>query len=338
MPEPLRWGILGTGNIAGQFAESLRGAQRGRVVAVASRRADSAHSFCGQHGIGHAHEGYDALLRDGGVDAVYNALPNAMHHVWTTAALNAGKHVLCEKPFASNLAESERMFEVAERQGRCLVEAFMYRSHPLTAAVIDQVRQGAIGDLKLIRMSFCFATRRIDGNVRFSTELAGGALMDLGCYCTSFARLHAGTEPTQVHAVAQRHETGVDILTAGTLFFGDDVVASFVCGMNAHADNSAYLCGSDGFIVVPIPWKPPVTGAQYTVTSMPPPMMDRKKSSEGPPPRTFRMDAGKPLYALEADDFAATVQDGAAPAVSRAETLGNMRVLDELRRQIGLRF
>ncbi|MDP7348981.1 MAG: Gfo/Idh/MocA family oxidoreductase [Phycisphaeraceae bacterium] len=277
-------------------------------------------------------------MQDRGVEAVYNALPNALHHEWTIAALEAGKHVLCEKPFASNLAESEQMFDVAESQGRCLVEAFMYRSHPLTAAVIDQVRRGAIGDLKLIRLSFCFATRRIDDNVRFITALSGGALMDLGCYCTSFARLHAGTEPTEIHATAQLHESGVDILTAGTLRFGENLIVSFVCGMNAHADNSAYLCGSDGFIVVPIPWKPPVTGAQFTVASMTPPRMDRQRSAENPPPRTFRLDAGKPLYALEADDFAATVQDAAPPSVSRADTLGNMRVLDEVRRQIGLGF
>lgn len=338
MSDPLRWGILGTGNIAGQFAESLRGALRGSVVAVASRRAESARSFASRHAIDCAHEGYDALLRDRNIDAVYNALPNTLHHKWTVAALKSGKHVLCEKPFASNLGESEQMFDVAERQGRCLVEAFMYRSHPLTAAVIQQVRQGAIGELRLLRISFCYSTQRIEGNVRFSNELAGGALMDLGCYCTNFARLHATAEPIQTHVEAQLHASGVDILTAGTLRFPGDLIASFVCGMNSHADNSAFLCGSKGFIVIPIPWKPPVTGAEFTVATMPPPRMDQKKPGKIPPPQTFRLDAGKPLYALEADDFTAAVQDGAPPAVSRADTLGNMRVLDELRQKAGLRF
>ena len=338
MPDLLRWGILGTGNIAGQFAESMRGASRGRLAAVASRRDDAASAFATRYGVEHAHEGYEALLRDRSVDAVYNALPNALHHDWTMAALQTGKHVLCEKPLACNLTESEQMFDMAQRQGCCLVEAFMYRSHPLTTAVLEQVRAGTIGELRMIRTSFCYATRHIDGNVRFSAELAGGALMDIGCYCTSFARLHAGSEPTQLHAVAQLHESGVDILTAGTLTFATGLLASFVCGMNAHADNSAYLCGSEGFIVVPVPWKPPVTGGAYTVARMTAPRMDRKTPAEKPAPRTVHVDAGKPLYALEADDFAATVQDSAEPAISRAETLGNMRVLDELRRQVGLGF
>ncbi len=338
MPDRLRWGILGTGNIAGQFAQALAGSHRGRLAAVGSRRADSARQFAADNGAEAAHGAYDALLADPNVEAVYNALPNALHHAWTLQALAGGKHVLCEKPFATNAAQSEEMFDAARTAGRVLVEAFMYRSHPLTAAVVQALRAGSIGQLHLIRTSFCYATRKVDGNVRFSTELAGGALMDIGAYCVSFARLAAGAEPTNVHATAHMHASGVDVMAAGTLQFPGNVLASFTCGMNAHADNSAFLCGSEGYIQVPVPWKPPVQGAAYTIARMAPPRQDNPRSDAGPTRETFHVDAEHPLYALEADDFAATVQDGAAPAVSRDDTLGNMRVLDELRRQVGLGF
>src|SRR5690606_34004733 len=129
------------------------------------------------------HASYDALLADPEVDAVYVSLPNSLHHAWTIRALEAGKHVLCEKPFAATAAEAEAMFASADRAGRLVVEAFMYRSHPLTKAVVRRVREGAVGRLKLIRASFCFRVRQPGGNIRFSRSLAGGALMDIGCYC-----------------------------------------------------------------------------------------------------------------------------------------------------------
>jgi len=334
MSESLRFGILGTGNIAAQFADALQTASRSEIVAVASRRGSTASQFARRFDILNAHAGYDALIADARVEAVYNALPNNLHHEWTIRALRAGKHVLCEKPLAVTAAEAEEMFDVSRHTGRLLVEGFMYRNHPLTAAWLEELRSGVIGDLTLVRTSFCYATRRIADNIRFDPQLAGGALMDVGCYCINLSRLVAGTEPRRMQVSARRHETGVDCQAAGTLEFPSGLLASFACGMNAQTDNSAFLCGAEGFIQVPVPWKPAMEGAGYIVRCMAAPKMDKSKGNETPDEQAHRVDADRPLFALEADDFTAAVQDGATPVISEQDSLGNMRVLEELRRQV----
>ncbi len=285
-----------------------------------------------------AHGSYDELLADPDVDAVYNSLPNSLHHAWTIKALRAGKHVLCEKPFAMDLRETTEMFDVARQTKRVLVEAFMYRSHPLTKAVVDTVRSGAIGEVRLIRTSFCYRTTKIDGNVRFAADLGGGALMDVGCYCISFSRLIAGAEPTNCCATARKHPTGVDDVVIGTMHFPGDVLASFTAGMSVQADNAAHVCGAEGHVEIPVPWKPPVEGSRFTIVRQTPPLMDGPARPTAPPRETVEVPGGRHLYAYEADDFAAAVLDGKPPAVSAADTIGNMRVLDELRRQVGLAF
>jgi D-xylose 1-dehydrogenase (NADP+, D-xylono-1,5-lactone-forming) len=218
----------------------------------------------------------------------------------------------------------------------------MYRCHPLTLAVQDQIKKGAIGKIKLIRTSFCYRTLRINDNIRFSAALAGGALMDVGCYCVSFSRLFAGAEPTEIRVTGKLHPSGVDEQVSGYLRFPNDVMATFTCGMGVQADNTASICGDEGYIEIPIPWKPPAVGAQYMVAHSTPPKMDQKSLNPSepvrPPRETFSVDTGGDLYGVEADDFASAVLDGKPPRVSAAETLGNMRVLEELRRQVGLSF
>lgn len=339
MARTIRWGILGTGNIARQFAAGMKSSRRGIVSAVGSRTQASAATFAGKHEIAGVADSYADLIARDDVDAIYNALPNSMHHEWTIAALRAGKHVLCEKPIATNAAEAEEMFDVAERAGRVLVEAFMYRSQPFTLAVADVVGAGAIGRLKIIRTSFCYRTLNTTSNIRFSADLAGGALMDIGCYCINFSRFFAGAEPTECSAVGHLDASGIDDYCSATMRFENGVIASFTCGMTVQADNTAYLCGDEGYIEIPIPWKPPSMGATYTVARSTPPRMDQAQSAKpAPPPREMRtIDAGSDLYAIEADDFAAAVLDGATPRISRADSLGNMRVLDTLRRQLGVK-
>jgi D-xylose 1-dehydrogenase (NADP+, D-xylono-1,5-lactone-forming) len=340
MPEPLRWGILGTGNIAEQFCSHMPTARRGRVVAVASRSMDSARAFAERFSITSAYGSYADLLTDRGIDAVYISLPNSMHHEWTIRSLRAGKHVLCEKPFATNAEQSQEMFDEAGRAGRLLVEAFMYLSHPQTIAVIESVHSGEIGSLQLIRTSFCYRTRRIDGNIRFRPDLAGGALMDIGCYCTSLACVLAQEDPVEIHASARLHSSGVDEITTGVLRFPGGLLSSFTCGMTLQADNTAYLCGTEGYLEVPVPWKPASRGAVHTLARSTPPRQDAPRAGGStPPPRIDRtVDAGQDLYALEVDDFAAAVQDARPPRVSREMTLRNMRILDEIRRQVGVKF
>jgi D-xylose 1-dehydrogenase (NADP+, D-xylono-1,5-lactone-forming) len=331
---------MGTGNIARQFAEGVNNTgRRSEIVAVGSRTADTARGFADKHQIGSAHPTYDALIADANVQAVYISMPNSLHHEWTIKALRAGKHVLCEKPFALTRSQAQEMFDAARAAKKVLVEAFMYRSHPLTYEVIDSVRAGEIGDVRLIRTSFCYKTSRVDGNVRFDRALGGGGLMDVGCYCINFTRLIAREEPTEIHATAHMHERGVDDALTATLKFPSGIVASFTSGMTVHADNTAYICGDEGYIEVPVPWKPPPKQAAYTVARSTPPKMDLAAGVTPRPPRETRfVDADSELYAIEADDFATAVLDGKPPALTEADTLGNMAVLDEIRRQIGLTF
>jgi len=334
----LRWGILGAGNIARQFAGSFPTAVRGKIVAVGSRAAETARAFATAYSAGEAFGSYEELIAAKDVDAVYVSLPNSMHHEWTIKALKAGKHVLCEKPIASNAAEAQEMFDAAHRAGRVLMEAFMYRSHPLTHAIVDAVRSGKIGRVKLIRTSFCFRVWKTANNIRFDPALAGGALMDIGCYCINFSRLIAGAEPTGILAAGQLHASGVDELAAGLMQFPNNITASFTCGMNAQADNSASICGNEGYIEIPVPWKPPVQNAAWSLAYSIPPMMDQKGGTApaARPKETFTVDAGKALYALESDDFAEAVLDGAPVRVSATDSVGNMRVLDEMRRLVGV--
>jgi len=334
----LAWGILGTGNIARQFATGVNACRRGRLVAVGSRSAETARAFGQTHHIPTAYGSYQALLDDPSVQAVYNSLPNNLHHEWTIKALRAGKHVLCEKPFATSVAQAHEMFDVARQGGRVLVEAFMYRTHPLTHAVQQAVRSGAIGEVRLIRTSFCFKVSKWQGNIRFNPALDGGVIMDVGCYCVNFSRLFAEAEPTHVHVVHHRHETGVDDVAAGTLVFPSGAIATFNCGMSVHADNTASICGSEGYIEIPVPWKPPASGATYTIARSTPPKMENPTAKAPPPRETRTITVDGDLYGLEADAFAATVFDGAPPAVTAEDTLGNQRVIDELRKQMGVRL
>ena len=335
MTQRLGWGILGTGNIARQFCAGVAASTRSKLVAVGSRNPESASAFARNHQIPREHGSYEELLADPQVDAVYNSLPNSLHHRWTIAALEAGKHVLCEKPFSINTGQAQEMFDVARGKGRVLVEAFMYRCHPLTLAVQKAVASGAIGEVKMIRSSFCYRTTKIAGNVRFDAALAGGSLMDVGCYCINFSRLFGGGEPVRVTGCGHLHESGVDDRVAATLEFGNGVLASFACGMSAHADNTATLNGTEGFIEIPIPWKPPTPESVFVIARGTPPKMDGPvKPATSPARETVRVPVVGELYGIEADAFAGCVLDGTQPWVTPADTIGNMRVLDQLHQKI----
>ena len=356
MQTPCRFGVLGTGNIAAQFARDVSEAQRSEIAAVGSRNAESAAGFGRRFGLDPArcHGSYEAMLADPGLDAVYVSLPNHLHETWTARALESGKHVLCEKPLAMSPGEAQRMFGAAEKHDRLLMEAFMYRCHPLTHAVRDAVRRGAIGTLKMIRASFCFRVARTAGNIRFDPSTGGGALMDIGCYGLDFCRLIIGRPPSpeSPRLLAHRHDTGVDDVGAVILQFPADphappalsgpVTATLTFGMTLQLDNTAHLGGADGHLQVPVPWKPPQRGAAYVLGGQIPPKQDAVvnsgKASEQPPrgpePRAVAVDAAAPLYALEADAFADAVAGRADLPITPAESLDNARLLAALRRQL----
>lgn len=333
----LRWGILGTGNIARQFCAGVATATRSKLLAVGSREPKKAAEFAATHQIPMPLKSYAAVCEHPDVDAVYISLPNSMHHEWTLRALSAGKHVLCEKPIAANAAQAQEMFDAANRAGRVLMEAFMYRSHPMMLAAMDAVKAGAIGQVKIIRSSFCFKVTKTENNIRFRPDLAGGVLMDVGCYSINFSRAIAGADPIEFRAMGRLHSSGVDEYAVGMMKFPGGVLASFTCGMSLHADNSAYILGSEGYIEIPIPWKPARHGAAYTIGRSIPPKMEMPAGgvAQPKPKETFTFDAPSELFGLEADDFAAAVLDGAPVRVPPAETLANMRVLDEMRKQVG---
>ena len=319
MLNPLRWGILGSGNIASTFAGQLPQCPRAEMVGVGSRSAESAERFATRFG-GLAHSSYDRLLADDSVEAVYVSLPNSMHCEWTVKALEAGKHVLCEKPIASNTAEAIEMFDAARRCDRVLVEAFMYRCHPAIEKLIKMVHEGAIGQVKLIRSHFTFNQSDATEDVCFQPELAGGSLMDVGCYCINLARAVAGGEPSAMHVVAHRHSLGVDDYAAGSLDFEGQTLAAFTCGMTVDADRTTFIGGNGGYLEVDTPW---FCDGTFTLVT-----------DKGDHRQTVRAAAPMEPYALEADTFAAVLRDGIAPWISESDTLGNMRVLDELRRQL----
>ena len=338
MTNILRWGILGTGNIARQFCAGVNHCRRGQLATVGSRQTATAQSFATEFHIPSSGS-YEAVVSDSNVDAIYVALPNALHPEWTIKALRAGKHVLCEKPLALTVAHAQEMFEVATKAGRVLMEAFMYRTHPLFRAVTQSVQRGDIGQVRMIRTSFCFRTSKIEGNVRFNSHLGGGALADVGCYCINFSRFFAGSEPTRIDVTGRLHPTGVDEMAVSTMHFPNDILASFTCGLSVQADNSAYICGTDGYLEIPIPWKPPITGATFTLAQNFAPRMDSAgKKNPAPPPKreSHSIDAGVDLYGQEADEFAKIILDSTPPTISPADSLGNARVLEIMRHQLGL--
>jgi predicted dehydrogenase len=333
-----RWGVVGTGNIAGQFCRDLKALPGHVLSAVASRDADRAMAFCQLHG-GTAVGSYEELLDDPGLDGIYVSLPNTLHAEWATKCLRAGFATLCEKPLATSRAEAEAMFAAAAKADRPLVEAFMYRCHPQTHAVLDAVRRGDLGTVTGVRASFCYRTTKLDGNVRFDPTLAGGALMDVGCYCLDMAcqiadaTLGRHAEVADASAVSRMHARGVDAMTTGHVAFVDGPHATFQCALDTQADNTLTVVGTGGFLTVAVPWKPRAD-AGYTLSRGARPKQELKpgESAEPPPPQFVATPADLPLYALEAEAFARHVRGGAS-FMRRQDSLRLASLVERVRRR-----
>ena len=249
----MRWGLLSTANINGKLLAGARGTDEATVVAVASRDRGRAEEFAREHGIERAHGSYEALLEDPDVDAVYNPLPNSLHVPWSVRALEAGKHVLCEKPLTRRPAEVEEAFAAAERAGRVLEEAFMWRHHPQTHRLRELLDEGAVGPLRMVKASFSFP---LDGvsDIRMQAGLDGGSLMDVGCYCVSGCRLVAGAEPERVSAEQVVGGDDVDVAFAATLRFPGDVIGAFHCGFAVGRRHHLEAIGEEGSLFLADPW------------------------------------------------------------------------------------
>ena len=264
----LRIGTLGAARITpGALLHPARRHPEVEVVAVAARDLDRARGFADEHGIPRVHPSYDALLADPEIDAVYNPLPNGLHATWTLAALDAGKHVLCEKPFAANAEEAQVVAEAARRAGRVVMEAMHYRYHALTQRTLDLLGQGVIGEQHRVEASYETALSPAD-ELRWGPELAGGALMDLGCYAVHLVRTLAGAEPTVDHAVARVDRAGIDSALTAELSFADGRTGSVTASMVTEGSlQSARVVGSEGVLEVSNPFGPQAGHELVVVTS-----------------------------------------------------------------------
>ncbi len=337
MTAALRWGILGTGKIARIVAAALGESSKDSLVAVASRSADRSASFARDFEIPVHHPSYDALIEDLGVDVVYVATHHPSHCEWAVRAADAGKHVVCEKPMAVNSAEAQRVIDAAQRSDVFLVEAFAYRCHPQTRRLVELLRDGVIGEVRVIDAVFGYDAGPKPENYLMVRELAGGSILDVGCYTTSMAHLVAAVatgvdvaETVHVSGAAHIGPTGVDHTAAATLMFDGGVLARVACSIQANLDSSVRIYGSQGSITVPSPWLPGRIGATAEIN------VERSDSSS----ETITIPIEADPYAVEVDAITGFIEAGQrTPSVMTwNESLANMRTLDRWRAAIGLSY
>ena len=248
----MKWGIVSTADINRKVIPGAHASDKVELLAVASRDLERAEAYGSEWEIPRAYGSYEELLADPEIEAVYISLPNTLHAEWSIKALEAGKHVLCEKPFSRHPEEVEASFDAAEQSDRLLSEAFMYRHNPQTAKLVELVGGGAIGELRLIRSTFSYGLYDHD-NIRLRTDVEGGALMDVGCYNVSGSRLLGG-EPERLWGEAWYGPSGTDWIFTGTMRFPGDVLATFDCGTALVERDELEAMGSEGSLFLDDPW------------------------------------------------------------------------------------
>ncbi|MFI5589329.1 Gfo/Idh/MocA family protein [Amycolatopsis sp. NPDC051758] len=320
----LRIGILGAARIAPTaLVKPASASSDVEVVAVAARSADRAQAFASKHGIPRAYAGYEDLLADPDINAVYNPLPNGLHGRWTRAALSAGKHVLCEKPFTANAAEAREIADLAAEFDRVVMEAFHYRYHPLALRVEEIVASGELGTLERVETALCFPLPKFS-DIRYDYHLAGGALMDAGCYAVHMARTFGGGEtPTVVSASAKLRSPRVDRAMTAELKFPSGHTGRVTCSMwsSSFLKIGAKVTGSKGSISVFNPLAPQAYH-RFSVR------IGGARRTEKFPRRAS--------YAYQLDAFAAAVLHGEPVKTSAADAVETMTVIDEIYRAAGL--
>ncbi len=306
--EPVRLGILGTGRITRALLAGARRTTAVEVVAVGSRTAERAAGFAAEHGIARSHGSYEAFLADPHVEAVYVSLPNSLHHPWTLRALEAGKHVLCEKPYSRRPADVATAFDAADRAGLVLTEGFMWRHHPQARTIGELLSD--LGELQTIRATFSFVIEH-QNDVRLRSDLDGGSLMDVGTYCISGARLLTGEEPDLAFGVQVLGPTGVDVRFNGLLHFPGGAIAEFMSGFEADHQGLEAI-GSDGSVRLTNPWLPEDASYVRDGVEVPFGLFDP--------------------YQLELEDLSRAIRERRPPLLGRADALGQARAIDALYR------
>jgi predicted dehydrogenase len=317
MEAPLRIGVLGAARIAPMaLIAPARRVPEATVLAVAARDPERARRFAARHGIPRVHSSYEAVLADPEIDAIYNPLPNALHAAWTIRALEAGKHVLCEKPLSASVAEAEAMAAAAARRARVLMEAFHYRYHRLFARVRAILDAGEIGTVRHLEAHLCFPLV-YPNDIRWRADLAGGALMDAGCYPVHMVRHLAGAEPEVTGATSLWTRGGVDRFTEGRLRFPDGATARITCSLLSSVlmRASARVEGSDGRIGILNPIAPQFFHRLRVVT----PAGTRSERVNGPS-----------TYEEQLRAFVAAVRQGAPFPTGPADSIANMRVIEAI--------
>jgi predicted dehydrogenase len=325
MRTALQWGILSTANIGiKRVIPAILSGERGVIAAIASRDASRAAEVAARFAIPRSYGSYEALLNDSAIDAIYNPLPNHLHVEWTVKALNAGKHVLCEKPLGVNAPQTQAIVEARDRSQKRVIEAFMVRHHPQWRRVRALVRAGRIGTVRSIQSAFLF-TMLDPNNVRNQAKLGGGALYDVGCYPLLTARYIFGAEPTRAIAMIYRDaDVGVDTLTGGLLEFPGDGQLVFSCGFRAAAYQRVTILGTDGRIEIPVPFTP----AKDLVCRI---IIDNGKSVDGTSAEFEEFPAAD-QYALQCDAAAAVFLGEAEQEFPIEDGVATMRSIDALYR------
>jgi D-xylose 1-dehydrogenase (NADP+, D-xylono-1,5-lactone-forming) len=309
---PVKWGIVSTADINRKVIPGAHASDRVELVAVASRDRARADAYAREWAIPRAYGSYEALLADPEIEAVYISLPNTMHCEWSIRAVEAGKHVLCEKPLTRHPDEAAAAFDAAERAGRLLTEAFMYRHNPQTKQLAELVEQGAVGELRLVRSAFSYGLYDHD-NIRLRTDVEGGALMDVGCYTVSGSRLLGG-EPEQVWGEAWYGPSGTDWVFTGTLRFPRDVLATFDCGTALPNRDELEVIGSEGSLFLDDPW--------HCVN----PVIELRLGSAVERIELERQDS----YRLELENMSDAIRGEAELLLGREDALGQARTLEAL--------
>jgi xylose dehydrogenase (NAD/NADP) len=311
----VKWGIVSTAHINRLFLAGARESPDIEILAVASRDQVRAEQYAHDNGIERAYGSYEQLFADPDIDAVYISLPNSLHIDWTISALEAGKHVLCEKPLSRHTTEVERAFDTAKSNDRLLMEAFMWRHNPQTRRLTELVQQQAVGKIRIIRAAFGFVAND-PANVRLSPALDGGALMDVGCYCVSGARLIAG-EPERVAAEQSLggQDDGVDVAFAGIMRFANDITAHFDAGLALASQDLLEVVGDQGTLRLTDPWhcrKPGIDVIRFD---------DPTERIEIEPENSYR---------LEAENMSAAIRGEAQLLLGREDAVGQARTIEAL--------
>jgi predicted dehydrogenase len=325
MPDKVRLGILSTADIGrNRVIPALRHCRNLEVAAVASRSLDKAQAFARDMGIPKAYGSYDELLADPDIDAIYNPLPNSLHAEWSIKCAEAGKPCLCEKPLASDAPEAQTMVDAFAQRNLLFAEAFMYRFHPQTQRVREMVQSGAIGDLREISAAFSFVIQNED-DIRLSKPLAGGALMDIGCYCVNVMRLMTGEEPDEAKAIARvGQRSQVDESLAGVLSFPSGALGHFDCSFRLPFTHTYELRGTKGRILVEQAFVVP-PDRQTTIRYW---HNNDYEEITIPPANS---------YTLMAEDFADALLNNRSPKFSPQDAVRNMQALDRLYASAGIR-